>query len=699
MLSNAIVFNIHVQHAKAGSTWIVDDDGGLGVYTTIQAAINALTTMPGDTILVKEGTYFEHINVNKKISLIGENHSTVIIDGNNEGIVVSVNADDVLIKGFTIRNGEIGIRAISRVNLSIMENNITDHKTPSLLTSGYGIYTRFSSGISIQRNIIVDNEEGVLLSDYSQNFILNENEIFQNKLGISTNSSSYGLIVKNKVYENSLYGIYIPFSTNCVAFGNTLVENANGISVEEGSSNILIYHNNFVDNFYQGYDNETSSWDNGIEGNYWSNYLGNDTNYDGIGETPYSIQSRLARKDYRPLMGPFSSFNISEEDSVSVVSNSTILDFNFFSSNTTMRMHVTDSKVNQTHGFCRVCIPYGVMSPPFNATVNGTDPIIWNYSLSDDGQSRWIYFLYPHHANEVIIRGSAPPDIKPPKIIILSPENKTYPTNSVSLTFNVSEPISWIGYSRDGLANATISGNYSLPPLDDRTHSIVVYANDTVGNMGKSSKVYFAIDTTPPNVMVLSPINKTYASSNVALNFKTDEVTSWSWYSLDGQANETLSGNKTLPGLAEGTHRIVVYANDTFGHIGNSEAVYFKVDTVAPTVQVFLPENKTYTSSSITLNFTVSETVSWISYSLDGQTNMTISGNTNLTGLSDGAHKIRLYAEDGAGNIGASALVYFSVNTQPQEAFPTWMMAIVGTVGVVIAISLGAYFIKARKAK
>lgn len=56
-------------------------DTGLN-YTSIQAAISAPETINGHTIFVEEGIYYEHLVVNKDVSLIGQNRQTTIIDGN-----------------------------------------------------------------------------------------------------------------------------------------------------------------------------------------------------------------------------------------------------------------------------------------------------------------------------------------------------------------------------------------------------------------------------------------------------------------------------------------------------------------------------------------------------------------------------------------------------------------------------------------
>lgn len=54
-------------------------------YPTIQEGINAAN--PGDIIFVSSDTYYEHVIVNKTVSLMGEGKETTIIDGNGTGTV------------------------------------------------------------------------------------------------------------------------------------------------------------------------------------------------------------------------------------------------------------------------------------------------------------------------------------------------------------------------------------------------------------------------------------------------------------------------------------------------------------------------------------------------------------------------------------------------------------------------------------
>jgi uncharacterized protein YvpB len=96
-----------------------------------------------------------------------------------------------------------------------------------------------------------------------------------------------------------------------------------------------------------------------------------------------------------------------------------------------------------------------------------------------------------------------------------------------------------------------------------------------------------------------------------------------------------------------------------------------------PAISILSPRNKTYTAKDVPLTFSASESASWIGYSLDGQENQTITGNTTLLELSDGLHSLIVYAEDAAGNVGASEIVQFTVEALEPEPFPIWTVAVI----------------------
>jgi hypothetical protein len=102
------------------------------------------------------------------------------------------------------------------------------------------------------------------------------------------------------------------------------------------------------------------------------------------------------------------------------------------------------------------------------------------YVGSDNG------FLYVFGSSQ----GSAP---LPPEITVVTPTNRTYNTSSISCVFTADKPSNWTGYNLDGKGNITITGDFTLTDLPNGLHTLTVYANDTLGNMGASETVSFTV--------------------------------------------------------------------------------------------------------------------------------------------------------------------------------------------------------------
>jgi hypothetical protein len=90
-----------------------------------------------------------------------------------------------------------------------------------------------------------------------------------------------------------------------------------------------------------------------------------------------------------------------------------------------------------------------------------------------------------------------------PSVEILSPQNKTYNTNSIDLNFTVNEPITWAGYSLDEQEFQTITGNTTLN-IPDGFHNIIVNVTDNSGQSGTSERVFFTVSTHDIAVMSVS---------------------------------------------------------------------------------------------------------------------------------------------------------------------------------------------------
>ncbi|MCW4055189.1 MAG: hypothetical protein NWE82_00230 [Candidatus Bathyarchaeota archaeon] len=83
------------------------------------------------------------------------------------------------------------------------------------------------------------------------------------------------------------------------------------------------------------------------------------------------------------------------------------------------------------------------------------------------------------------------------------------------------------------------------------------------------------------HVSIISPLNQTYSLNSVPLTLSLSKPVDQVEYSLDGQANVTVTENITLSGLSDGSHRLRAYARDSAGNTGASDLVYFTIDTYA----------------------------------------------------------------------------------------------------------------------
>ena len=171
-----------------------------------------------------------------------------------------------------------GIRFENCSSNSILRNTIVQNKI--------GIFGRFSdSNIIAENNITANIAEGVCLN-YSSNDNIADNNLIDNQNGVRLRHASFSIVHGNTMISNTQYGIGLDSSSSHNDIHeNTIQQSYYGILIFALCPDNTIYHNNLIDNTDQANTMSSNTWDNGCEGNYWSNYNGVDTDGDGVGNT------------------------------------------------------------------------------------------------------------------------------------------------------------------------------------------------------------------------------------------------------------------------------------------------------------------------------------------------------------------------------------------------------------------------------
>jgi parallel beta-helix repeat protein len=308
-------------------------------YPTIQSAINSASS--GDTVIVKKGVYYENPVITTSIALIGENSNETIImlsSGRGGSNGISIQANNTTVSGFTIEtkpDPNISLLAngiaLQADNAQIIGNNIRNcysaisadsSGSSSIISENYITSNTFIAihfldnvqNITISKNIIASNPDSSIAL-YGSLHTISENTITDSRWGIGLYNGSNNTIFDNTILNCSLYGIGLYQSSNNTIYDNQIENNAIGISFSQRDdaspmNHNLLYHNNLVNN---GQNAVTASdsinyWDNGKEGNYWSDYATKypnaiEVDTSGTGNTAYTIDA--GNSDQHPLLEPW----------------------------------------------------------------------------------------------------------------------------------------------------------------------------------------------------------------------------------------------------------------------------------------------------------------------------------------------------------------------------------------------------------
>ena len=273
-----------------------------------------------------------------------------------------------------------------------------------------------------------------------------------------------------------------------------------------------------------------------------------------------------------------------------------------------------------------------------------------------------------------------------PLVVILSPANITYTTQTIYFNVSLNENGSCVYSLNSGITNYTMTANAFgtgfnavNSSIADGSYIVNAYCMDSAGNINNSVSVVFSKDTSLPQIKSKLLLNRTekenslefYVQSNKKLNLCKISMDDWlTNYSMSLNSSLT-EANYTHMNISDGNYNAKFWCNDTLGIVNNLEQILFTIDTIPPNISIIYPQNISYIENISELNYSIEDVnlqSCW--YSIDnGTNNYSMICGENITNLtSNNSTNIwYVYSNDSMGNIGWSFVSFFLNRTIPAD--------------------------------
>lgn len=204
-----------------------------GPFTTIQDAL--LAAGEGDTIEVRGDSYTGNLVIDKSVILEGTPDTALqkpILDGDGRGTVVSINAPDVTVRGFEIRNsGSEPDQDHAGIAVNAPRALVEQNRLDEVL---FGIFVAQAADTIVRGNDITSQArfdsgrkgDGIRLW-YSPRVLVESNHVHAARDLVIWYSE--GVRVVNNLIEHGRYGVHLMYCDDALITNNRLLDNSVGI--------------------------------------------------------------------------------------------------------------------------------------------------------------------------------------------------------------------------------------------------------------------------------------------------------------------------------------------------------------------------------------------------------------------------------------------------------------------------------------
>ena len=299
-------------------------------YNSLNSAVSE--AIPGDTLIISDGTLVENVVINKALTICSEHgysHTTIIAEDSNQHIFEIIE-NNVTLSGFgifgAVHSDKAGI-FLNASNCSILNNccglaewqqnydGIKLNKGMSETTIvgnicqyniNDGIFFSANDSLLQNNSVISNGRYGLHLFAFQRSLVYKNLSALNIDCGIFIDAIDDNTIMGNTCQQNKSHAIEILYALNNTIYYNHIASNENNENdvINSHPQPIDIWHSSCP--FY--YEYKDQSFKNTI-GNFYGDHVIQDDDNDGISNNYYPFPEYEKMADF-PLSSPISQYRI-----------------------------------------------------------------------------------------------------------------------------------------------------------------------------------------------------------------------------------------------------------------------------------------------------------------------------------------------------------------------------------------------------